>query len=110
MENRKRLRMIGYIFSTLIIGLVALAALAQNAPQIHIVEATYGDKTAGKTCVPNLEICKHSSGCEFTVDDGLCDVDAPVKTLEVIYDCGPGTDFQTRTAAKGTKISLSCGN
>jgi hypothetical protein len=77
-------------------------------PAIRIIEATYGDKTSHKTCTPNLSICSGQAECSFQVDDGLCAVDAPVKNLEVVWDCGDGTDKHARAAAKGTRISLEC--
>ena len=84
--------------------------MLQNRPHVHIVEATYGDKSTGNTCVPNLRICKETSECEFTVTDGLCEVDSKVKTLEVVWDCGTGSEMKTSTAVKGAKMSLTCGN
>ncbi|MFN8007887.1 MAG: hypothetical protein U0V70_12835 [Terriglobia bacterium] len=138
MKTLKSLRVFIYLLSTLALGWimgnilfrhdpagfsslhhykVAVEAYAQpanpatqNGHEVHVIEATYGDKTSGKVCIPNLEICKHTSGCEFTVTDGLCEVDAPRKILEVVWDCGPGTDIKTRNAAKGTKMVINCGN
>ena len=75
---------------------------------IRILEATYGDKQGGKTCSPKLSICAGLALCEFTVDDGLCAVEAPVKNLEVTWDCGARNNKRARAAARGTKMSLSC--
>lgn len=138
MKSPQQFRTISLIFLALVIGLVARTIAAQNdqigfsqfrhflggfvsdsqhsmstlqsRPHVHIVEATYGDKSTGNTCVPNLRICKETSECEFKVDDGLCDVDSKVKTLEVVWDCGAGSDIKTSTAVKGAKMSLVCGN
>jgi hypothetical protein len=127
MKKRQQLRTFGYIFFALIIGLIARKVVAGNdlarfcefhpvlstlpdQPQVHIIEATYGDKASGTTCIPNLSICKGTSECELTVNDSLCDTDAAVKSLEVVWDCGDGTDFETSRAVKGTKITLKCGN
>lgn len=138
MKSLKQFRIISIIFLTLMIGLVARAITAQNdrmgfnqldhllgvfvsdsrhsmstlqnRPHIHIVEATYGDKSTGNTCVPNLRICQETSECEFTVDDGLCDVDSKVKTLEVVWDCGADSEIKTSTATKDAKMSLVCGD
>ena len=138
MKNLYQLRILGYIFFALIIGLFARTVMAENdqagfspfrnllgtfgsfgqyskatipdQPHVHIIEATYGDKSSGNTCIPNLSICKGTSECELTVNDSLCDTNASVKVLEVVWDCGAGTEFKTSKAAKGTKITLSCGN
>ena len=138
MKNRLHFRIFGYLFFALIMGLVARTFVAGNdqkgfgqfrhflgtsgsigehslstqpaQPHVHIIEATYGDKSTGNTCIPNLSICKETTECELTVNDSLCDTDAAVKVLEVVWDCGAGTEFKTSTAAKGTKITLSCGN
>ena len=138
MKSPQPFRTFCYIFAALIIGLAARTiaaqddqtgfsqlghflggfgsygqqnkAMLQNRPHVHIVEATYGEKSTGKTCVPNLRICKGTSECEFTVTDGLCEVDSKVKTLEIVWDCGAGSEMKTSTAVKGAKISLICGN
>jgi hypothetical protein len=73
---------------------------------IRIISATYGYKH--KTCSPTLSLCNGTAKCEFNVDDGLCAVDAPVKNLEVVWDCGPGTEKHARAEAKGGRISLEC--
>jgi hypothetical protein len=83
---------------------------AKKNSGIRIIEATYGDKSTGKTCSPDLSVCKGLSKCEFNVDDGLCTIEAPVKNLEVVWDCGPGTTKKARAAAKGTNMSFECGN
>jgi ATP-dependent DNA ligase len=88
--------------------LATTQAKAKKDTGIRIIEATYGDRTSHKTCTPNLSICKGSAKCEFLVDDGLCAVDAPVKNLEVIWDCGEGTDKHARAAAKDSRITLEC--
>jgi hypothetical protein len=94
---------------TLSITVFAIAAFQLHAgSEIRVIDATYGDSRAKKSCKPDLSICKGRTICEFVVDDGLCAVDAAVKNLEVMWDCGPGTQKKSRAAAKGTKMSLSC--
>lgn len=138
MKSSQPFRTFRYLFAALVIGLAAQTIAAENDqtgfsqlrhflgdfgsygqqaksmlennPHVHIVEATYGDKSTGNTCVPNLLICKGTSGCEFTVTDGLCDVNSKVKTLEVVWDCGAGTELKTSNAVKGSKMSMVCGN
>jgi hypothetical protein len=75
-------------------------------PAIRIITAKYGYKE--KTCSPTLSLCNGLTKCEFNVDDGLCTVDAPVKNLEVVWDCGPGTEKHARAEAKGGRMSLEC--
>ena len=52
---------------------IALKEKNKRMP-MRIIEASYGDKASGKTCKPDLSICKGISQCEFEVDDGLCAV------------------------------------
>ena len=77
-------------------------------PAIRIIEASFGDQLAHKTCTPDMSICKGLAVCKFTVGD-MCTVDSKVKNLEVTWDCGDATDKKVRAAAKDTEISLSCG-
>lgn len=74
---------------------------------IRILDASFGDQLAHKTCVPNLSLCKGITECTFTVGD-LCEVNSAVKNLEVTWDCGDGTAKKARAAAKGTPITLDC--
>jgi hypothetical protein len=73
---------------------------------IRILEATYGD--GKKLCRPNLGICNGRSTCEFKVTDDLCTVDAPVKNLDVTWDCGEKTEKHEKAEARGGTISLKC--
>jgi hypothetical protein len=103
-----------------LVGAAALMACSHDSNQlasngktveekgIRVISATYGDKQSGKTCKPDLSLCKGLASCEFEVGDGLCQVEAPVKNLEVEWDCGPHTEQKARAAAKGTRISISC--
>src|SRR5262245_24416052 len=72
---------------------------------IHIVSAEFGDKQTGKACTPDLSICEDRAECSFDVDDSLCTVDAPVKNLEVHWNCGPESPEKAKAAATGTKIT-----
>jgi hypothetical protein len=74
--------------------------------EIRILSAKYGDKN--KTCEPKLSICNHISQCSFIVNDGLCTIDSPVKNLEVVWDCGAGTEKHARAEGKGGRISIEC--
>ena len=79
----------------------------KNGSGIRILSATFGDQLAHKTCTPDLSICKGLALCKFTVGD-LCPVDSQVKNLEVVWDCGDGTDKKAKAAAKDTEIRLEC--
>jgi hypothetical protein len=82
---------------------------AKKDPAIRIIEASFGDQLAHKTCVPDLSICRGLAVCKFTVGE-MCQIDSKVKNLEVTWDCGQGTDKKARAAAKGTQIALECGD
>jgi hypothetical protein len=103
------------LIATAVLSVVAFngqsvpASKAKNSSGIRIIEATFGDQVAHKTCTPDLSICKSIANCSFTVGD-MCTIDSQVKNLEVTWDCGEGTEKHARAAAKDTKISLSCAN
>ena len=105
------------LVATVVLALAATHAQTASSPTnecskgtgIRILHASFGDQRAGKTCTPDLSLCKKLAQCRFTVAE-MCAIDSQVKNLEVTWDCGDSTEKHSKAAAKDTEITLACEN
>jgi hypothetical protein len=92
---------------------LALAVLiAGEPPELHILDAVYGNPETGGMCdatLAVLDLCDERESCLISISNGICGDPArgALKQLFIAFKCG-AYPAQTVAGPEGTVLRLSC--